>query len=272
MRISSLRSLGVAGAIALSLCAAVPEASAFTLPDCAGPLEARDVRIIRVEQDGDLILEDGRAVLLEGLVLPRGAPDHAPSFYADQAISVLRDLAADRHVALSMVEPKEDRWGRLRAQVFFPRAKGEAWLQLAMLRRGMARVSMAPDRGECAKPLYAAEAQARQAHTGLWTSEAYALRAPDDLSGTIGTFQIVRGKVLSATIRNERAYLLFGPDRRHDFKVVIDPQDLRRFRDDGVDPRDYSGMMLRVRGYVDHPDAPEIEVASPTAIEVVDAP
>jgi micrococcal nuclease len=251
--------------------AALP-AHALALPSCAGPVEAKDVHVIRVEKNADLVLADGRAVRLEGVILPAGDRDHAPNYLAEQAVATLRDLARNRDVTLAVFVPKEDRYGRLRAQVFFPQAEDEPWLQVAMLRRGMARVSIAPDRRECASELYAAEAYARRNHYGIWASGFYDVRSPDALDGLTGTFQIVEGRVLSARVKNGRAYLDFGEDWRHDFKVTISPEDMKRFRDTGVDPRSYEGLTLRVRGYVDALGGPEIEVASPEAIEVVQVP
>lgn len=244
-------------------------ASAAAIAPCAGPIEAKGVHVVRVEKNGDLVLADGRAVRLEGLLLPAGARDHAPSWLAEQAISTLSDLARNRDVTLAVFVPKEDRWGRLRAQVFFPQTNDEPWLQRAMLRRGFARVSIAPDRGECASELYADEAYARRRHFGIWASGFYDVRTPGDLDGTVGTFQIVEGKVLSTGIKDGRAFLDFGTDWRRDFKVTISPDDMRRFRDAGVDPRTYEGLTLRVRGFVDQLGGPEMEAASPEAIEVV---
>lgn len=236
---------------------------------CAGPIEASNVEVTRVEKNGDLVLVDGRAVRMEGVVLPAGPRDHAPSFLRDQAIAALSDFVRGRHVTLAVFVPKEDRYGRLRAQIFFSEPSDEPWLQIAMLRRGLARVSIAPDRYECASTLYAAESDARKKRRGIWTSDAYAVRTPDDLAGTVGTFQIVEGKVLSAAVKNGRAYIDFGADWRHDFKVTVAPDDLKNFRDRGVDPRTYSGLTLRVRGFVDQLGGPEIAVANPEQIEVI---
>jgi micrococcal nuclease len=259
------------GLIAVACLTARP-ALGMSLAPCAGPVEASGVEVSRVEKDGVLVLADGRAVRAEGLLLPAGARDHAPSFFADQAVSLLSDLSAGRRVTLAMQVPKEDRYGRLRAQVFFTERSDEPWLQIAMLKRGLARVLIAPDRRECASELYAAEAEARRKGYGIWMSQAYAVRMPDDLGGTLGTFQIVEGKVLSAAVKDGRGYIDFGTDWRKDFKVTISPDDLKRFRDIGVDPRTYAGLTLRVRGFVDQLSGFEIEAASPQAIEVIQDP
>jgi len=245
---------------------------ALAFAPCAGPVEAKNVHVLRVEKNADLVLADGRAVRLEGVILPAGDRDHAPNYLADQALAGLTDLARNRDVTLAVFVPKEDRYGRLRAEVFFPGATDEPWLQIALLRRGLARVTIAPDRRECAPELYAAEAYARRKHYGIWSSGFYDVRTPDEIGGFIGTFQIVEGKVLSARVKDGRAYLDFGRDWRRDFKVTISPDDMKRFRDTGVDPRTYEGLTIRARGFVDELGGPEIEVASPEGIEVVQGP
>lgn len=258
-------------AAAFVLVAADP-ACAVALPACAGPIEVKNVPIVRVERNGDLVLVDGRAVRLEGILLPARDKDHAPAFLVHQAMATLNDLARGRSTTLSIFAPKEDRYGRLRAQVFVSKEGDQEWLQTAMLQRGLARVSMAPDRHECASELYAAEDYARRNRYGIWATGFYDIRAPDEMAATIGTFQIVQGEVLSAELHNGTAYLDFGTNWRKDFKVTVSPEDMRHFRDVGVDPRAYQGLTLRVRGYVEWFGGPEIEVASPEAIEVVREP
>lgn len=264
-----MRRIGIFGMALLAVAAGCAAPAQAGLAACAGPIEAKDVRVVRVERNGDLVFEDGRAAKLEGLLLPAGARDHAPAFLAQQAITEIDDLARGRTVSLSVFAPKEDRYGRLRAQVFFSQANDEPWLQIALLRRGFARVSIAPDRRECASELYAAEAEARRKRYGIWGSEFYAVRKPNELDGTVGTFQIVEGRVLSTGMKDGRAFLDFGTDWHRDFKVTVSPDDMKRFREVGVDPLAYRGLTVRVRGFVDTLGGPEMEAASPASIEVV---
>ncbi|HEY2071804.1 MAG TPA: thermonuclease family protein [Rhizomicrobium sp.] len=245
-------------------------ASAAPLPACAGGIEAAGIQSIRIEKNGDLILADGRAVHAEGLMLPAGSADHAPEYFVGAALNQLSVITHGRGATLAVIPPKEDRFGRLRAQIFLPDLSDDFWLQAAMLRRGLARVSIAPDRRECASELYTVEAQARAARNGIWSNPAYAIRRPDaTLLRDVGTFQIVEGRVLTATLKDGRAYLDFGPDWKTDFTVAISPTDMRTFHTSGVDPRGYAGKNVRVRGYVQRLDGPEIEVAVPEDIEVL---
>jgi hypothetical protein len=157
--------------------------------------------------------------------------------------------------------PKEDRYGRLRAQVY----DHTHWLQQEMLRRGLARVDIAPDLVECANELFDAETTARSARAGLWADAAYRVQPADNVEAPAGTFQLVEGTVVSATVRNGQARLEF--DDRGGFAAIIAPDDLRTYRDIGVDPRGYAGKTVLVRGILD--SGPAIAIANPSQINVI---
>lgn len=241
---------------------------ALALPACAPPVEIHDLAITRVEQNGVLVATDGRAVKLEGIRLPGGGIDHAPQSFATQALSELGDLASGHLVTAAAQPPKEDRYGRLRAQAFETDG-APVWIQTALLERGLARVFISPDRRECVKELYAAEAEARARHAGIWASPTYAVRRAEDVPyADLGTFQIVEGKVES-TAAKSRGYLNFGSDWKTDFTVTVAPDDMKTFRGSGIDLQGYAGKTVRVRGIVEWHNGPEIEIASPDEIEVL---
>lgn len=243
-------------------------ATAATIPECAGPVEIGRATVVRVEKNGALILQDGRAVHLEAIRLPAGAADHAPQFLADQALAALAGLSVGHALTLAAVPPKEDRYDRVRAQAF----DGDLWLQLEMLRRGLARVNIAPDRVECAGELYDAESQARTARTGLWSMSAYAVKTATSIASDVGTFQLVEGRVASAEVHDGRAWLGFGTGLKGDFSALIAPDDLRTYRAMGVDPRGYAGKMVLLRGIVQNMSGPTIAVATPVQVQVIDVP
>jgi hypothetical protein len=234
-------------------------------------VEVANIPITQVEPNGMLVTNDGRAVHLEGLLLPAGARDGAPQYLQQQALSVLSDLTRGHLANLNARPPKQDRYGRLRAQAFIADDASVIWLQTAMLTRGLARVSIMPDRTECARELYNAEAAARARRVGIWTLSAYAVRSASDVPlSDFGTFQIVEGKVTNAALRGGRAYLNFGADWKTDFTVTIAPEDMKSFRDRDIDPATfYAGKTLRVRGVVEQLNGPEIEIAAPEQIEIL---
>ena len=244
-------------------------AQSASLVGCVASVEAMRARIVRVEETGTLTLADGRSLVLEGILLPLGPNDRASRALQNQVIAALRALTHNRGVMIASDSAAEDRYGRIRGQVFLPQEPGGIWLQIALLRRGLARVDIAPDARGCASEFYAAEREARARHAGIWALEAYAIRTPNGLFADTGTFQIVEGTVVQADLKGGRVYLDFGADWRRDFTVTISPEDMRLFREAGVDPRGYAGKQVRVRGWIQRMHGPEIELADPEGIEVL---
>src|ERR1700761_3570884 len=87
-------------------------------PDCAGGVEIARASVVRVEQNGVLVLSDGRALSLEGIRLPMGETDHAPARLAEEARAALLTLARGASLTGTAVPPKEDRYDRVRIQGF----------------------------------------------------------------------------------------------------------------------------------------------------------
>jgi hypothetical protein len=234
-------------------------------------VEVAGAKIVRVERNGVLVLRDGRAARLEGVLLPAGVADRAPDVYAVRAIGRLRDLAAGRTAILAAENPKEDRYGRLRAEVLVSADHRTDWLQQTLLAEGLARVDIAPDRNECAAELYAIEARARDARAGLWADAAYAIRSPSRAARDEGTFQVIQGTVERVT-GGARVSLEFGSDSANELSITISSDGLRTFRGIGVDPYSYEGQTVRVRGWIERVHHPEIDVATPSDIQIVRAP
>jgi hypothetical protein len=249
--------------IFLSLCAASP-ALAITPPDCAGGTEISNAKIVRVEKNGAMILSDGRAAMLEGIRLPLN--DGGPGALADDALNDLRALAMAGPLRLTAVPPKEDRYDRVRVQAF-----GDVWLQTELLRRGLARVAISPDRAECAGDLYSAEKDARAAGRGLWAFPAFALRNPASVAASDeGKFIIVEGKVVNAALHDGRVFLDFSADYSRGLSATIAPDDRANFRHTIPQPENLAGHTIRLRGtVVDFNGRPEIGLSNPAQIEFI---
>jgi hypothetical protein len=159
-----------------------------------------------------------------------------------------------------------DRYGRIQAQV----CAADAWVQGALLRAGDVRTSPDGTSAACATQLLGAEDAARLAHAGFWRDGVFALRSPEQLGNRTGTFQIVEGMVQSASVNKGRAYINFGLDRRTDFTVTVSPQDMKSFRQARFDVKKLAGQRIRVRGWLEFYNGPEIEIAVPAAIQVLD--
>lgn len=248
----------VYGAIWASMCWWLVPNAAFAqryIPDCAGSPEISQTRIARVARNGDLILRDGRAVMLEGIRLPDEP-------YRAQALSLLGELAQKGPVTFAATPPKVDRYGRIRVQGF-----GEVWIQTALLEKGLARVALSPDRNECFPELYEAEALAREKRLGLWADGAHRPRSPQAVKD-IGSFQLVEGRVADVGLREGRTILRFEGARG--ISGVIAADDRRAFRD--FDLEGLESRRIRIRGVVQGSSRGGLEIAlsNPAQIEFLD--
>jgi endonuclease YncB( thermonuclease family) len=248
------------GAILASLCP-VADAYAASIPDCAGAVEIARAHVTRVEKNGVLVLSDGRAVTLEGIRLPDEEGQR------QQALAALRAMT-EGSITFTATAPKEDRYDRVRAQGF----NDKDWLQAALLEKGLARVSISPDRSECAPDLYDAEAHARDQRAGLWASSTNAPRQAEQMrkapAAREGNFQVVEGWVTNVAEAGGRTFIDFGSNGRQNFSAVIQPEDRRAFR--GFDLESLEAHRIRIRGIVqDYRGRPEIALSNPAQIEVL---
>ena len=238
---------------------------AMPLPDCVGEIAVAKAQVLRVENDGTLVLRDGRSAVLEGIRLP--GTDRPKPPISQQALQTLRQLALDAPLVMTSTSPRQDRYGRLRVQAF-----DHVWLQMALLEQGLARVDIAPDRDECAPDLYEAEARARKASLGLWALPQYAVKQAGSLTPRLGgSFQLVEGKVVNAGIHDGRAFLDFNDDYRKGFSATVAPEDRKIFRQRGFALEDLAGRHVRLRGVIENfGGRPEIALSNPYQIEILD--
>lgn len=237
-------------------------AHALGLPGCAGPVAISGARVVRVDPDGTMVLADGRMAGLEGIRLP-GA-DRPASAIAAAALARLRDLAA-QPLELAAFTLRQDRYGRLRVEAF-----GRCWLQTTLLKEGLARVALLPDRGECSVDFYKAESDARQARRGLWALPAFAVRRAKGFSAPAGSFQVVEGCVVNVGGSRGRVFLDFNADYRQGFSATVAPDDKKAFRGSHPALRDLAGHVIRLRGIVERFNGrPEIALSSPKQVELL---
>jgi len=119
-----------------------------------------------------------------------------------------------------------------------------------------------------AEQLYALEAEARKDKIGIWAEES-AILTPEEAERHINSFQIVKGRVRSAAIKQNRIYLNFGHNWRTDFTVSIAPEDRKFFSKAGYNPLEWNGRDVRVRGWIEDYNGAYIEINHPTAIEIM---
>ncbi len=222
---------------------------------------AEQATVRSVASGGVLALSDGRRARVAAIQLPQaGWP------LAEEARAYLAKLLEGKTVDLGYADRGTDRHGDLLAHLFV----GDAWVQVVLIDEGLARVASRTDTRRCAAALVKREAVARTAKRGIWANTFYRIRQTGELGADIGTFQIVEGKIVSARIGRERAFLNFGQDYRTDFTVTIAARDKRRLAKEGLDPAVWKGRTVRVRGWLSLLNGPEIELTHAEQIELLD--
>ena len=88
--------------------------------------------------------------------------------------------------------------------------------------------------------------------------------------GRQGTHVVVEGTALSVYSSGYRTYVNFGPKRYGDFSVIVLKPNLKIFDKAGLSVQSLQGHQLLVRGLLDMQFGPQIEVASPDAVEILD--
>lgn len=115
-----------------------------------------------------------------------------------------------------------------------------------------------------------AEWSASQAKRGWWRKDGPFLATDSRLYTARGTFQIVRGKVVSVGKTRSTFYLNFGERWTRDFTGIIEVENLDAFRRKGLEPEGLAGKTVEVRGVVQLRGGPEIEIRHPDALRIIE--
>ncbi|SDG10773.1 Endonuclease YncB, thermonuclease family [Limimonas halophila] len=254
-------------ALAAILVLTGPAAKAADLP--AALADGGTGRVAEVI-DGDTVhLADGRSIRLVGIQAPElnpGQADVPAQPHARQARRALVDLAAGARVHLGYGGRRRDRHGRYLAHLYL---RDGTWLQGELVRRGAARVYSFADNTALVDRLLRLEQQARRADRGLWALDRYRVRSRAGTHEAVGSWQIVEARVRRAEVVDRRVYLNFGRDWRTDFTVTIPPEARAAFDAAGLTARRLEGRRIRVRGWIESYNGPQIEVSHPEQIEVI---
>jgi endonuclease YncB( thermonuclease family) len=252
-----------------------PSPAASTGAASSPPDIAERAAVVEVIDGDTLVLDDGRPVRLVGIQAPKlllGRPGFEAWPLAEEAKAALSALALGREVGLGYGGRRTDRHGRALAQLYLLDGAGEPglWVQGALLEAGLARVYSFADNRALIAEMLACERRARAGRRGIWGDPFYAVRTPDRVQGHAGSFQLVEGKVVDAAEVKGRIYLNFGADWKSDFTVTLAPAVRRLFEAEGIDPLDYGGKRVRVRGWIKSFNGPMIEASHPEQIEVIE--
>lgn len=206
-------------------------------------------------------LDDGREIRLAGI-----EPANADKAKDTSAMTA---IVGGHDVTLRGKDDTPDRYGRQTAFAFI--AGSESSVQSELLRRGEALFAADIADRECAGTLAAAEAEARQAKIGIWSTPAAIknTESPGDILTGIGRFTVVEGKVLSVRQAGSVTYLNFGRNWTQDFAATISRRMIPAFETAGLTPKSLENKKIRVRGFVSSRGGPRIEVLRVGQIEVL---
>jgi endonuclease YncB( thermonuclease family) len=230
--------------------------------------EEGTVTVAGVASGNLLELDDGRLVRLAGIRFAADGERGARGMAA-QARAALAGLVERRAVRLTPTGRGLDRHGRLAAQVW--RDDG-LWLQGTLLERGLVQVQTRPGEVARAAAMAAREQAARSAGIGIWAHDRFGPRPAHRVATLVGSFQIVRGRVVRVAPTERHIYLNFGADWRRDFTLRVARGGERGFLEAGVDLERLAGREVEVRGYVLEAGGPLIELSHPEQIRILPGP
>jgi hypothetical protein len=112
------------------------------------------------------------------------------------------------------------------------------------------------------------EDAARQSRVGLWAHERFAPRLAQQVGSLVGSFQIVRGRVVRVAPTERYLYLNFGADWHNDFTLRVARGSAHGFHEAGIELEGLAGHEIEVRGYVLDAGGPLIELSHPEQIRI----
>ena len=233
----------------------------------------KSATVLQVIDPYTIQLEDGRLISLTGIDFPDYEP-HNPGVFSITAIKVLRDMLGGQKVNIYRTKKKATgRTNRMGHHIaHLERAADKVWVQGSLVSLGLARVRTGKRNPEMADALYSLESAARLQNLGLWAVKNLGILTPEEASEHIDSFHIIEGKVKTAALRKNRIYLNFGDNWRDDFTVSIAPSDKRGFSKAGLDPLQWGGKTIRVRGWIDSYNGPYMEINHAQAVELMPTP
>ncbi len=238
-------------------------------PPC--PLTRGDTRAIARVLDGEtLLLDDGRHLRLIGALAPRAADVGATSgsWPPENATrDALAELAVGRSAMLWHDTVQRDRYGQMLAHVMIE----GAWLQGALVTRGLSRAYGRPGEDACTETLAKFERRARKEKTGLWANAAYRVRAAsrDDWGNAAGTFHVVSGTVRRVSRGSGEVYVSLGARRGRAYPLAAVVPGNRADLTGGIAVRSLVGRRVLVRGWIEQRRGPVIVVDSKGQLELM---
>ncbi len=215
-------------------------------------------------------LDDGRTIHLTSLDYP-DIDFYEPGPFSVTAHHILEDFLKGKKVIIYQTpSAKEGRINRMKHKIaHLVRQTDKVWAQGLILKLGLARVRTTVYNAQMAQQMLHLENTARDNKSGLWRTEEYKVLSPEEAPEYIDTYQIVEGKIVSASMKKNRLYLNFGHNWKNDFTVSVSSSDLRRFARKGLEPHRWSGKKIRVRGWLRSYNGAYMDIDHPARFEAL---
>lgn len=242
-------------------------------------MELVDVGVVKdVLKSNSIQMQNGSVFILDGI--------RTPVIYEAMARDYVTELVKGKTVGLYVnktmwTENLADEHGNEIVHVVIDDG---TWVQQKIISKGLAWVDSTPKHRDLIATLYKYEIQARAAKLGFWSNPAYKVRNSDNMTGTVGTFQIFEGR--PTVYRGDFVWDLFGfyatsDARKRTMTISLKREDYGLFPSFNPDKRargfigaDLSNSRMRVRGWVETmPNGtPLIRLTHPEQLELPDGP
>ncbi len=257
MRVKSLLVIVIFSAFA----AASARAASGCTPDDA----AATVQLTGLDPAGDPLLSDGRRLRLIGLA-PRQSLEEVSRFDAG-----LRGFVG-QPLGLSILG-EVDRWGRLPARLSMPSAApGGPMRDLAemLLQQGAALPLPEPGSSPCKTPQTPAVQKTVTSATQVSPLTAVDGHDLAAVKAQEGRYVMLEGRIASVGERSQRTYLNFSRRPKEAASIVLSRSLWRELKSAGWTASHLGGKRLRAYGVLSGRDGLLLEVASRTALELID--
>ncbi len=247
-------------------------AQQFTLPsgDFTQLRKTGTAKVIEAVNPLTLKLDDGRFIHLAGLDYP-DLDFYEPGDLSLTAIEILNDFLKGQKVVIYQTKSQNagriNRMGHHIAHVV--RTDKDVWVQGMILKLGLARVRTTKYNPDMAEQMLSLEQTARTAKDGLWGMDNYKIQSPKQAEDHIGSYQIVEGTIKNVSRQKNTMYLNFGNNWRTDFTISITSSNLRAFKNLKMQPQEWNGKRIRVRGWIESYNGPHIKIDHPERFELL---
>lgn len=231
--------------------------------------EAGEVTVQAVIDPLTFIGQDQVVYRLAGIDLPGLYAAQMPA-YIGAATDALRGKIQGKVLKVYSSKTADLRSNRLNQKLVHAISRTDnIWVQGWLLAQGYARAfptDMAP---EAAGSMYALETKAREAGKGLWSVPENAVLDAGHAQTAIGSVGIISGRIHTITQMQTMLYLNFGTDWKKDFTIGLSSRMRQLLAKQGVDPRQWSGRDIVVRGFIESYYGPFINLTTPAQLALV---